>query len=100
MGQRVYIASYHQSTFGKLLGMTVPEIVANAVGAACREVGTAAAAIDVASVRAGEGPARGRDVQHRRPDLRVGVHRAQASVEGRRLDGCVMIAPSIQGAWR
>ena len=27
----VYIAAYHQSVFGKLMGMTVPEIVANAV---------------------------------------------------------------------
>ena len=25
----VYIAAYHQSVFGKLLGMSVPEIVAN-----------------------------------------------------------------------
>jgi acetyl-CoA C-acetyltransferase len=52
MAKRVYIASYHQSKFGKLLGMTVPEIIANAVGGACREIGTEPAAIDVASVGA------------------------------------------------
>ena len=48
----VYIAAYHQSKFGKLLGMTVPDILANAVGGACREIGADAAAIDVASVGA------------------------------------------------
>jgi acetyl-CoA C-acetyltransferase len=52
MSKPVYIASYHQSKFGKLLGMTVPEIMANAVGGACREIGVEAAAIDVASVGA------------------------------------------------
>ena len=26
----IYIAAYHQSKFGKLLGMTVPEILRNA----------------------------------------------------------------------
>jgi acetyl-CoA C-acetyltransferase len=52
MAKRVYIASYHQSRFGKLLGMSVPEIVVNAVGGACREIGVEASAIDVASVGA------------------------------------------------
>ena len=52
MAKPVYIASYHQSKFGKLLGMTVPEIIANAVGGACREINVDASAIDVASVGA------------------------------------------------
>ena len=36
----IYIAAYHQSMFGKLMGMTVPEIVANAVDGTCREIGS------------------------------------------------------------
>jgi acetyl-CoA C-acetyltransferase len=52
MPKPVYIASYHQSNFGKLLGMTVPEVIANAVGGACREIDAEASAIDVASVGA------------------------------------------------
>jgi acetyl-CoA C-acetyltransferase len=52
MSKPVYIASYHQSKFGKLLGMSVPEIITNAVTGACREIAIDAAAIDVASVGA------------------------------------------------
>jgi acetyl-CoA C-acetyltransferase len=52
MRKRVYVAAYHQSTFGKLLAMPVAEIIANAVGGACREIGIDASAIDVASVGA------------------------------------------------
>jgi len=48
----VYIAAYHQSVFGKLMGMTVPEIVANAVAGTCGEIGTSASALDVASIGA------------------------------------------------
>jgi acetyl-CoA C-acetyltransferase len=48
----VYIAAYHQSVFGKLMGMTVPEIVASAVTGACHEIGVDAAALDVASIGA------------------------------------------------
>src|SRR3989304_1673171 len=33
--KRLYIAAYHQSKFGKLMGMTVPEIVKGAVEGAC-----------------------------------------------------------------
>ncbi len=46
----VFIAAYHQSKFGKLLGMTVPEIVRNAVEGTCREIGVDAAAMDVGSI--------------------------------------------------
>ncbi len=48
----IYIASYHQSKFGKLMGMTVPQILDAAVKGACREIGVEAAALDVGSVAA------------------------------------------------
>ena len=48
----VYIAAYHQSVFGKLMGMTVPDIVANAVTGTCGEIGISASALDVASIGA------------------------------------------------
>ena len=52
MAKPVYIAAYHQSKFGKLLGMSVPDIIAGAVGGVCREIGVEANAIDVASIGA------------------------------------------------
>src|SRR5436305_641187 len=48
----VYIASFNQSKFGKLLGMTVPQIVEAAIQGACRQIGTEAAALDVGSIGA------------------------------------------------
>ncbi|HYN04174.1 MAG TPA: thiolase family protein [Vicinamibacteria bacterium] len=48
----VYIAAYHQSVFGKLMGMTVPDIVASAVAGTCQEIGISASALDVASIGA------------------------------------------------
>ena len=48
----IYIAAYHQSVFGKLMRMTVPEIVANAVAGTCGEIGVEASALDVASIGA------------------------------------------------
>ncbi|HYN04895.1 MAG TPA: thiolase family protein, partial [Vicinamibacteria bacterium] len=48
----IYIAAYHQSVFGKLMGMTVPDIVANAVTGTCREIGVEASSLDVASIGA------------------------------------------------
>lgn len=48
----VYIAAYHQSKFGKLFGMTVPEILRAAVDGACTEIGAAPSALDTASVAA------------------------------------------------
>ena len=50
--KNIYIAAYHQSKFGKLFDMTVPEIVANAVNETCVEIGAEPQAIDVASVGA------------------------------------------------
>ena len=46
----IYIASYHQSKFGKLLAMTVPEIVLAAVNETYAEIGAEPAAVDVASI--------------------------------------------------
>jgi len=48
----IYIAAYHQSKFGKLMGMTVPEIVDSAVQSACRQVDAPASALDVGSIGA------------------------------------------------
>src|SRR5215831_21132774 len=48
----IYIASFHQSRFGKLMGMTVPQIVDSAIQGACREIHIEPAALDVGSVGA------------------------------------------------
>lgn len=48
----IYIAAYHQSKFGKLMGMTVPQIIQNAIEGACKEIKTEPAAIDVGSIGA------------------------------------------------
>jgi acetyl-CoA C-acetyltransferase len=48
----IYVASYHQSVFGKLMGMGVPEIVASAVSGTCKEIEVAPSALDVASIGA------------------------------------------------
>jgi acetyl-CoA acetyltransferase len=50
--KRIYIAAYHQSKFGKLLGATVPQIVQFAVSGACREIGADPSALDVGSIGA------------------------------------------------
>jgi acetyl-CoA C-acetyltransferase len=52
MRKPVYIAAYHQSKFGKLMGMTLPEIVGNAVLGTCKEIGAEAAAIDHGAIGA------------------------------------------------
>jgi hypothetical protein len=36
----IYIATFHQSKFGKLMGMTVPRILDSAIQGACRQIGT------------------------------------------------------------
>jgi acetyl-CoA C-acetyltransferase len=50
--KKIYIASYHQSKFGKLFDMTVPDIIGNAVSETCGEIGADPATIDVASIGA------------------------------------------------
>jgi acetyl-CoA acetyltransferase len=49
---KVYIAGYHQSKFGKLMDMTVPQIVSNAINSACRQINTEPKALDVGSIGA------------------------------------------------
>jgi acetyl-CoA acetyltransferase len=48
--KRVYIAAYHQSKFGKLFGMTVPEIVKNSIESVCKEIKTDPSMLDVGAV--------------------------------------------------
>jgi len=48
----IYIAAYHQSVFGKLMGMSVPQIVANAVRETCDEIKIDPAVLDVGSIGA------------------------------------------------
>ncbi|MBN9659622.1 MAG: thiolase family protein [Acidobacteria bacterium] len=50
--KKIYIAAFHTSKFGKLLGQSVPEILSNAVTGACQSIGVEASALDVASVGA------------------------------------------------
>ena len=50
MQKRIYVAAYHQSEFGKLMGMTVPDIIRNSIDGVCGEIGAAPGLIDVASV--------------------------------------------------
>ena len=50
MNQRVYIAAYHQSRFGKLMNQSVPEIVSNAVQGVCKEIGVEPRVADVGSI--------------------------------------------------
>lgn len=52
MRKPVYIAAYHQSKFGKLMDMTVPDIVTNAVKGVCNEIKAPPSAIDVGSIGA------------------------------------------------
>ena len=48
----IYIAAFHQSRFGNLLDMNVPEIVDKAIQGACREIGAPASSLDVGSIGA------------------------------------------------
>jgi acetyl-CoA acetyltransferase len=48
----IYIAAFHQSKFGKLGPMTVPQIVRSAVEGVCREIDIPASELDVGSIGA------------------------------------------------
>jgi acetyl-CoA C-acetyltransferase len=50
--KRIYIAAYHQSKFGKLMAMSVPEIIQNAILEVCSEIRVEPAALDVGSIGA------------------------------------------------
>jgi acetyl-CoA acetyltransferase len=52
VSQPVYIAAYHQSVFGKLFDMTVPQIVSTAIEEACATIAADPAQIDVGSIGA------------------------------------------------
>lgn len=48
----IYLAAYHQSRFGKLGAVTVPEMIAAAVNGVCSELVVEPSALDVASIGA------------------------------------------------
>src|SRR5215813_12002540 len=48
----IYIATFHQSRFGKLMGMTVPQIIDSSIQGACREIHADPASLDVGSIAA------------------------------------------------
>lgn len=50
--KKIYIAAYHQSKFGKLMDMSVPQILRAAVEAVSAETGASPSDLDVASVGA------------------------------------------------
>jgi acetyl-CoA acetyltransferase len=50
--KRIYIAAAHQSKFGKLMGMTVPEIAQNAILDVCKEINVEPSVLDVGTVGA------------------------------------------------
>src|SRR5580700_11644898 len=50
--KRIYIAAYHQSKFGKLMDLTVPEIIPRAIVETCGEIDVEPAALDVGSIGA------------------------------------------------
>lgn len=50
--KRIFIAAYHQSKFGKLFDIGVPQIVANAITETCAEISADPASIDVGSIGA------------------------------------------------
>jgi acetyl-CoA C-acetyltransferase len=52
MSKPVYVAAYHQSKFGKLMGAGVPAIIEQAVTGACREIGADPSTLDVGSIGA------------------------------------------------
>lgn len=52
MNKPIFIAAYHQSKFGKLMNMSVPDIVKNAVTGVCAEIKVEPSSIDVGSIGA------------------------------------------------
>ena len=50
MNKPIYLAAYSQSKFGKLMGLTIPEIVSNAVTEVCKEIKVPPSSIDVGSI--------------------------------------------------
>src|SRR5271167_71479 len=50
MSKPIYIAAYNQSKFGKLMDMTVPQILSNAITGVCQQIKVAPSSIDVGAV--------------------------------------------------
>ena len=48
----IYIAAYHQSPFGKLMALTVPQIIEKAVRGVCDEIKVEPGVVDVGSIGA------------------------------------------------
>ena len=52
MNKPIFIAAYHQSKFGKLMNLSTPDIIKNAVTGACAEIKADPSSIDVGSLGA------------------------------------------------
>ena len=52
MNQPIYIAAYHQSKFGKLFDMGIPEIISASVNGVCGEIGVEPGVLDVGAIGA------------------------------------------------
>ena len=52
MNKPIFIAAYHQSKFGKLMGLSIPEIVTKSVTEVCSEINADPSSIDVGSIGA------------------------------------------------
>ena len=52
MNKKIFIAAYHQSKFGKLMDLTVPQIVDKAISGACAAIGADSAVLDCGSIGA------------------------------------------------
>ena len=50
--KKIYIAAYHQSKFGKLLTLAVPEIIDTAIQQVCSKINVPASALDTGSIGA------------------------------------------------
>jgi len=81
MPKPVYIAAYHQSKFGKLMDMSIPDIVRNAVTGVCNEIGVYTSAIDVGSIGAAC------NVSLNQQGLLSGLMAAVPGLEGKPIEG-------------
>jgi acetyl-CoA C-acetyltransferase len=52
MNKPIFLAAYHQSKFGKLMNLSIPDIVKNAVTGACAEINADPECVDVGSIGA------------------------------------------------
>jgi acetyl-CoA C-acetyltransferase len=50
MNKPIYIAAYSQSKFGKLMDITIPQIIGNAVTEVCQQIRVAPSSIDVGAI--------------------------------------------------